>query len=124
MIYHILKKSSWESHKNSIYYKTHSLDREGFIHCSFEEQVVKVANTLYKGSTDLLVLCINEDKIKQLIKVEDLYHLNEDYPHVYGEIPLNAVEKVVNLELLNDGTFKKPNLSSLSSLKVPLQEWT
>lgn len=124
MIYHILKKSVWDSFKNSVYYKSHSLDREGFIHCSFENQVLKVANTLYKGSNDLLVLCINEEKVSDNLKVEDLYHLNEEYPHIYGEIPLNSIEKVVTLELLSDGTFKKPNLSPLSSLEVPRQEWT
>lgn len=124
MIYHIVKEKIWDESKHNVYYKTHSLEREGFIHCSFENQVVKVANTLYKGTKDLLVLCIDDIKIKSILKVEDLYKLNEKYPHLYGELPINAVEKVVKLEVLEDGTFLKPNLSSISSLKVPLQEWT
>lgn len=124
MIYHIVKKSVWEKTKHSVYYTTHSLNREGFIHCSFEDQVVKVANTLYKGANDLLVLCIDDIKVKSILKVEDLYRLNEKYPHLYGKLPINSIEKVVELEVLEDGTFLKPNLSSLSSLKVSLQEWT
>lgn len=124
MIFHIVTEDNWNINKHKVLYKTHSLDREGFIHCSFENQLLKVANTLYRGSEDMLVLCINEDKVKHILKVEDLYKLNEDYPHLYGELPVNAVEKVVKLELLKDGTFKKPDLSPLSSLEVPLQEWT
>lgn len=124
MIYHLVKESSWQDFKNKVYYSSNSLDREGFIHCSYKDQLIKVANTLYRGSKDLIVLCINEEKVEHILKVEDLYNLNENYPHLYGELPINAVEKVVKIEMLKDGTFKEPNLVPLSSLTVEEREWT
>lgn len=124
MIYHLVKESTWDTFKHKVHYSTHSLSREGFIHCSYRDQLLKVANTLYRGSNDLLVLCINEDKVEHILKVEDLYKLDENYPHLYGELPINAVEKVVKIELLKDGTFKEPNLNPLSSLEVEEKEWT
>lgn len=124
MIYHIVQKDKWQLFKSKTFYKTHSLEREGYIHCSFEDQVLKVANTFHKGQRDLLVLCIDDNKIKSIVKVEDLFNLNENYPHIYDELPKNAIEKVVKLEVSDTGDFIKPNLSSLSSLAVEEKEWT
>lgn len=124
MIYHIVKKENWESCKLSAYYIPGSLAREGYIHCSFEDQVLKVANTLHRGQTDLLVLCINRTKVEKILKIEDLFNIQEDYPHLYGKLPVSAVLKVVPLELDNKGEFIMPNLEPVSSLTVKMQEWT
>lgn len=124
MIYHIVQKDKWELFKSKAFYKTNSLTREGYIHCSFENQVLKVANTFHKGQKDLLVLCIDDKKIKNIVRVEDLFNLNENYPHVYDELPKNAIEKVVELKVSDTGDFIKPNLSSLSSILVEEKEWT
>lgn len=124
MIYHIVKKDNWDSYKLSAYYVPGSLSREGYIHCSFEDQVIKVANTLHRGQDDLLVLCINRKKIESILKIEDLFNIKEVYPHLYGKLPLSAVLKVVPLELDKDGEFIPPNLDPVSSLAVKMEEWT
>lgn len=124
MIYHIITKEKWEKVKKNVFYKPNSLKREGYIHCSFEDQVIKVANTFYKGQENLVILCIDEDKVRSILKVEDLFNLSENYPHIYGELPINSIEKVVPLKLSGTGDFIKPNLTSVSSLRVEQGEWT
>jgi len=93
MILHIIKNQEWQSAKQSGIYKNESLKDEGFIHCSNEKQVCKVANYLYKDEEDVLLLYIDEKKIASEVVYEDLYELGEKYPHVYGPINLDAVVK-------------------------------
>ena len=94
MILHIIRKQDWQSAKQSGIYKSKSLEEEGFIHCSNENQVCKVADTLYKDEEDVLLLYIDETKLMSKVVYEDLYQLGEKYPHVYGLINLDAVVKV------------------------------
>lgn len=108
----------------SAYYNSGSLEREGFIHCSFEDQVLKVANTLHKGQDDLVILCINRSKVADILRIEDLFNIKEEYPHLYGKLPVNAVMKAVPLELDSEGEFILPNLDPVSSLNVEIKEWT
>lgn len=124
MIFHIVKKDKWDTYKSNTYYKPHSLEREGYIHCSFVDQIMKVADTFHKNQKDLLVIVINSKKLGNKLKVEDLFNLKEKYPHVYGVIPMNAIEKIVELMIDEHGDFIKPNLDPVSSLFVEQREWT
>lgn len=124
MIYHLIEKEQWELCCKNSSYKPNSVDREGYIHCSFEEQIMKVANTFYKNQKNLLILCINEKKLTSSLKVEDLFNLNEAYPHIYGELPIKSIVKVISIEVDSNGEFIKPNLEILSSLVVKQKEWT
>ncbi len=124
MIYHLIKKESWDSVKKSDTYLPNSLEREGYIHCSFENQVVKVADTIYKGQNDIMLISIDEKKLGDLVRYENLFNLNEEYPHVYGPIPLKAVVHVQKLVAGEDGCFLKPEFDPLVYLKVKEKEWT
>ena len=94
MILHIIRNQEWQLAKQSGSYKNKSLEEEAFIHCSNENQVCKVADTLYKDEEDVLLLYIDETKLMSKVVYEDLYQLGEKYPHVYGLINLDAVVKV------------------------------
>lgn len=124
MIYHIVTKDKWEANKTKTFYTPNSYLRDGYIHCSYENQILKVAETLYRGQKGLLVLCINESKLGSLLKSEDLFKLNEHYPHIYGKLSIKTIEKIVELKLNNTGEFIKPNLKPISSLIVEQKEWT
>lgn len=105
MIYHIISKQAWMEAQGKDKYEPPSLLTDRFIHCSTEAQVSGVANTMYTGRTDLLVLGIQEDQVDAEIIFEDLYELNQLYPHIYGGLNLNAVRKVYCLEADKDGFF-------------------
>ncbi|HOO33984.1 MAG TPA: DUF952 domain-containing protein [Thermotogota bacterium] len=105
MIVHVIKKEKWEAAKKEGIYRNESLEKEGFIHCSLENQVCKVADSHYKGQKDLLLLYIDENKVKPEVVYEDLYNLNEDYPHIYGALNLDSVAKAVDFIPDQDGFF-------------------
>ncbi|MGL1894004.1 MAG: DUF952 domain-containing protein [Spirochaetaceae bacterium] len=124
MIYHILTETKWNTVKTGLTYQPTSLAVEGYIHCSFEDQILKIANAYYKNQSNIVILCINEKRIDSEIKLENLFNMDENYPHVYGELPINAVQGVVKLELDSNGNFITPDLTLLSSLVVEQGEWT
>jgi uncharacterized protein (DUF952 family) len=102
-IYHITQSSQWENAKLSGVYKADSLATEGFIHCSTFAQVVKTANRFFKNQHGLVLLYIDADKVKPEIRYEGAD--NDLFPHIYGELNVDAVYKVIDFESGKDGLF-------------------
>lgn len=105
MIYHIISQSEWNRAKQQEIYEPESLKKDSFIHCSTEQQVSRVANSLYQGHDHLLVLAIDEQEVEHEVIYEDLYELNEEFPHIYGPLNVNAVKAVYILGLTQYGNF-------------------
>lgn len=105
MIYHIISMKAWTEARQQGVYEPPSLHTDKFIHCSTEDQVSGVANTLYKGAADLLVLGIQEDDVDAEMVYEDLYDLHQLFPHIYGRLNLNAVHKIYRFEPDANGVF-------------------
>ena len=103
-IYHIIKNKEWQTAKESGSYRPPSVDSEGFIHCSLAEQVASTATRYYLGVPDLIVLKINIQKLKSEIRTEQAPN-GSWYPHIYGELNINAVEAEIPLGLAPDGSF-------------------
>jgi uncharacterized protein (DUF952 family) len=116
MIYHITSRSAWNEARDIGEYRAESLETEGFIHCSTEEQVVPVAQKFYAGQHDLVLLVIEPALLRSDLKWEapsggtpppgvpdgDLF------PHIYGPINLDAVVKVFDLQAAPDGKYSLP----------------
>lgn len=109
MILHIVKKEIWKQAKRIGEYRGDTLASEGFIHCSKPDQVIEVANYVFKGTQDLVLLVIDENKVISEIKYEDPGN-NKLYPHIYGQLNLDAVIKIVDFPTNEDGTFSLPKL--------------
>lgn len=108
MIIHAIKKTEWEKARLDGIYKGDTLDSEGFIHCSPIEKIVDVANYNFKGEKGIILLCIDEDKVKSEIKWEDLYNEGRDYPHIYGKLNIDSVFAVYDFEPKESGYFELP----------------
>ena len=91
MIFHITTVEAWERAKAAGTYAADSLDREGFIHCSDEHQVAEVAKRLFAGRPGLVLLQIDPSRLTAKVQYENLEGGKEQYPHVYGPIPLTAI---------------------------------
>ncbi len=109
MILHICSKDSWNNAKDAGAYEGDTLSAEGFIHCSTPEQVTEVADYLFKGRKDLILLIIDDENVNKEIKYEDAGN-GKFYPHIYGSLNVDAVVKAVDFLPKNDGTFELPNL--------------
>ena len=98
----------WNHSKNEGVHLDKSLDSEGFIHCSYPNQLVKVANKHFKGIENVLILCIDSSQLSSKVIEEDLSNLNELYPHIYGPINIEAVISVIHFQSDSLGVFSLP----------------
>lgn len=94
MIYHVVSNTNWKKSLGQGFYEAESLSSEGFIHTSKAEQVAGVLDRYYKGQTDLLLLHIDEHKLTAPFTYEFSASVNEEFPHIYGPLNLDAVIKV------------------------------
>lgn len=106
LILHIVDRAQWQEAKSLGVYRGDTLATEGFIHCSTPAQVVWVANSFYPGRSSLVLLCIDSDKVQAEIKYEGVDR--EKFPHIYGELNLDAVIDVMAFEPEPDGSFTLP----------------
>jgi uncharacterized protein (DUF952 family) len=91
IIYHITTKKQWSEALEKGSYAAPSLATEGFIHCSEAEQVQGVLERYYSGMKDLVKLVIDTEKLSSPLKYELAPSINQNFPHVYGEINTSAV---------------------------------
>ena len=97
MIYHVVTEPNWQNALQQGFYEADSLAKEGFIHTSKATQVAGVLERYYQGQSNLLLLHIEEEKLTAPLKYELAPSDNEEFPHIYGKLNLNAVTKVENL---------------------------
>ena len=109
MLFHIAHGEEWARAQLDGLYSTGSLRDQGYVHCSYPHQVIKVANMVYRGQRGLVLLHIDPDRLDSRVVGE--YVDGELYPHVYGPINLGAVVKAERLEPLEDGSFTHPDLN-------------
>ncbi len=115
MIVHIVKRSEWMHAVGRGTYAAESLRADGFIHCSTLTQVIDTANRFYRGQRDLVVLCIEESLLTAEVKYEAPAMPRDEaagelFPHLYGELNVAAVARVVDLPCEADGSFRLPDV--------------
>lgn len=115
-ILHITTRRAWAEAQQRGNYRTESLAREGFIHLSRPAQVVAVADFLYRGRLDLVLLCVLPEKLTAELRYEAL-GTAEPYPHLYGPLNLSAVVKVMDFPSCADSSFQLP--TDISSSVTP-----
>jgi len=106
-VFHITTSEVWEKARKAGIYEGDTLSSEGFIHCSTKEQLIEVANRVYKGRRGLVLLLINEQKIESEVRYEDAGN-EQFYPHIYGPLNVDAVDEVVSFSPMDDGYFDFP----------------
>ncbi len=89
-IYHIVLPEIWEQVRGERLYRHESLASEGFIHCSYEEQIDGVIERYYADRDELVILTIDTDKIASRLVAEPSTG-GEIYPHIYGPLNMTAV---------------------------------
>lgn len=107
LLLHITRWEQWEQARREGVYRADSLAAEGFIHCSKPRQALLPANALFRGQTDLVLLCIDADRVRPDIRYEGVPG-GEAFPHLYGPLNLDAVVKVLPFPPQPDGTFTLP----------------
>jgi len=104
---HLTERSLWDAARASGTYEMstrgRTLQEEGFIHCSLRHQLAPVAAFLYgsyDGLDELVILVIDAERLGVPVRYEAMKPGGEEFPHVYGPIP---VEAVVDVEVWDGG---------------------
>lgn len=109
LIYHITVSTDWQDAlaggSYTISTRGLTLAEQGFIHCSTEDQVTTVANFIYRGDTDLIVLVIDSSRVSAQIRYEKVPGSDDEFPHIYGPLNIDAVIGTVPLNVNADGMF-------------------
>jgi uncharacterized protein (DUF952 family) len=115
-IFHIAEVSGWtEARADGMYRRStlgKTLDELGFIHCSRREQVELVANAVYRGHRDLILLVIDPEKVRAEIREENLDGGLDLFPHIYGPLNTDAVTDVLPFAPGAYGHFVMPTSAS------------
>jgi uncharacterized protein (DUF952 family) len=98
-IYHLALADEWDAARSAgePYRRSTlgvSLEEEGFVHCSFREQVAATAERFYAGRDDVVVLVLDPERLTSPLVVEAPVGAEpgaEEFPHVYGPLDLAAV---------------------------------
>ena len=105
-LFHITSEEELQTARAEGVYRPAAFAREGFIHCSYRQQVVPVANRLFRGRQGLVLLEIDPAQIPSPIVTENLEGGAELFPHIYGPLPLTAVVRVYAFPCGGDGRFE------------------
>ena len=113
MIYHITTREIWEDALSKGKYEVISLAKEGYIHCSFENQFLETANLYFSNQPHLILLCIKVKKVKaEIINEKPLTKENnrsiQEFPHIYGSINLDAIIDIKTFICNKYGQYEDP----------------
>jgi uncharacterized protein (DUF952 family) len=107
IIAHITTAEEWHTAQSEGIYRGGTLTSEGFIHCSRPEQLIRVADALFRAQTGLVLLVIDRSGVTADVRDEPAG--GEQYPHIYGPLNLSAVTAVLPFEPKADGCFSLPH---------------
>lgn len=104
----VMTRTNWEAFKLQKEWKEPSLLEEGFIHCSFRNQSIQVANKHFTNESDVVLLILDPALVQAEMKYEIATN-GQEYPHIYGPLHVDSVTAVVPFKKLADGSFALPD---------------
>lgn len=110
-LYHITTSAEADAAQTSGTYEPGGFAREGFIHCSYARQVTSVANRLFRGQANLVLLEIDPSTVEHRIVDENLEGGDELFPHIYGRLAFTSVVAVHPFPCDAAGEFAFPAAS-------------
>ena len=108
-IYHVTFERDWAEAQSTGEYRISTrgahLDDVGYIHASFVHQVPRIGELIFREAAGpLVVLVIDPARVNCPVRVESFDGGTDQFPHIYGPLPTNAVVDVLPARH-EDGTF-------------------
>lgn len=111
MIFHLAKHAAWDEASREGVYRGAASDRaDGFLHFSTAEQIVESAEKHRAGEPDLVLLSVDETALGAAL-VWEPSRGGALFPHLYGDLPVEAVRDATVLTLDSQGRHVFPDLS-------------
>lgn len=113
-LFHITERAAWLDAARTGEYRMSTrgitLEDEGFIHCSLRHQLPDVAKLVYGDvADDLVVLVIDGSRVSAPIRYEAAEPGGEQYPHIYGALPVGAVTHAIDVNRDRAGDLALPS---------------
>jgi uncharacterized protein (DUF952 family) len=116
MIYHLTTRKEWKHALATGDYRTKDLQRDGYIHCSTQTQLVPVAMEFFAHRRKISILAIEPTLLTSQVKWEKPddgpppgVDAGEKFPHLYGPLNIDAVQKVLDMERDANDLFVLPD---------------
>ncbi len=97
LIYHVANPLDWAQTLQQSKDYDAAIVPEGFIHCCTCPQLKGVLARHFPDALNLILLCLDEKRIKAEIRYENLSGGRAQFPHIYGSINLDAVIRTVRI---------------------------
>lgn len=111
-LFHLTERATWLAAEPTGGYRMSTrgvtLAEQGYIHCSLRHQLRQVAELWYHDAHDLVVLVIDEARVPSPVRCEAAAAGAEEYPHIYGPLPVAAVTEVITVSRDEAGSFVLP----------------
>ena len=92
-IYHVVIPEEWEAAANKGFFEADSLSSEGFIHCSYADQLEGVLERYFADAVEVFILHLDANRLTSPLVSEPSTN-DEPYPHIYGPINRDAIVTV------------------------------
>ncbi|MGB0599712.1 MAG: DUF952 domain-containing protein [Rubripirellula sp.] len=107
-LYKVLSADAWQQAELDGVFRGVGIDLEdGFIHLSAPNQVKEIVAKFFANQDGLVLVSLDSDRLGESLRWE----ASPDgilFPHVYGDIPLQAVKSVDPLPLGEDNVHQFP----------------
>ena len=108
VLVHVVEGERWEEFEDTDYYTHPSLDEQGFVHLSTAETVVSVTQYNDTDPADPRLLVVDRAAVESDLKFEEMPG-GTAYPHLYAELPTDAVRTALPFERDEAGRFVLPD---------------
>ena len=106
--YRIENRGAWVKAETAGAYTGSALDvADGFIHLSAQDQVRATLAMWFKGQPNLILAKIDLTPLGDTV-VWEASRGGAFFPHIYGPIPMSAVQEVIDLPLRGDASHDLP----------------
>lgn len=94
-IYHIATLSEWATYQKKGLIEPASLQNEGFIHCSTQEQLFGTLQRFYSFEKEVILVELEITRFGADLVFEDTYG-HGAFPHIYRAIKLTEIVQAQN----------------------------
>ena len=109
-IYKICPASAWrEAERQGVFRGSPDDISDGFIHFSTASQVAETARKHFFGQIGLFLVAVDADALGKALRWERSRN-DQLFPHLYGDLDLGAVIRVLGLRTRADGSHDIPEL--------------
>ena len=109
MIFKIATAADWaEAERAGVFHGSAHDKADGFMHFSTAAQLAQTLQLYYAGQEGLVLAAVDEAALGAAVRWEHAPSRGEDFPHLFGPLPLSAVTWTHRLVRGADGVFVLP----------------